>query len=81
MELQEVTFNKYYKEDKVVELEQPFHGYFHRWADEPIYLDEKYFNRTFGIVSDDHGRCYSVPTDTVHFIYRLEGQVNHDDLP
>ncbi|MDP2420092.1 hypothetical protein [Sediminibacterium sp.] len=48
---------------------KPKPGFFHRWADEIEYHDEKDFAVTYGIVEDaESGQVYKVIVDQIRFV-------------
>ena len=67
-DLREATFLAHYTANGVKYEKDPIHGKFHRWADDPIYEDEKYFPRTVALVEDQNGKVYKVLADYLTFI-------------
>lgn len=69
-ELRSALINGYYKFGNDYKyLDSPLLVKFHRWGDEPIYEEEKYFSRTFAIVEDEEtGKVYTVDPKHIQFV-------------
>lgn len=64
--MRSVYFSAFYAVNGWKNLE-PTIGKFHRWADDPICIDEKWFARTVGIVEDLEGNIFKVPIERITF--------------
>lgn len=69
MEKSKVSFSGYYYQDSIKYCnETPKTGEFQRWGDEVLYLDEKYFARTVGIILGDDLKVYTVKPDLINVL-------------
>lgn len=64
--LRNVHFTAFYSVNGIQNL-RPTKGRFHRWADDLINEDEKWFSRTVGIVEDLDGNIFKVPIEKIMF--------------
>jgi hypothetical protein len=66
MQNRKVSFSGFYYLDTIKYCKDtPKIGVFERWGDDVTYEDEKYFQRTIGIVLGDDSQVYKVPPDLI----------------
>ncbi|WP_175635092.1 PH domain-containing protein [Pedobacter ghigonis] len=67
-ELTKITYSACYTVNGIKYNKTPISGKFHKWADDPIYENEKWFARTVGIVEDENGKVFKAPCDAICFL-------------